>query len=216
MWLYMVAIRDNPLHLTLPYLAFTPVFNILTAYITLGETVSYAGCGGILLVVAGAFFLNFNQNSPLTRQSFIAPFAAIIKVKGSRLMLGVAFIYSIASVLGKMAMQYATPASFGPFYFAVLGTTALAITLLRNSGDVAILVSRWKQALWVGIFMGVMIVTHFLAISLVEVAYFISVKRTSLLFGILFGALLFGERHLMRHLIAGFFMVAGVALIMIR
>ena len=30
MFLYMLAIRDNPLHLTLPYLAFTPVFNILT------------------------------------------------------------------------------------------------------------------------------------------------------------------------------------------
>ena len=113
-------------------------------------------------------------------------------------------------------MQLATPTSFGPFYFAVLGVTALVITLLRKSDDVAILIGRWKQALLVGFFMGVMIVSHFLAISLVEVAYFISVKRTSLLFGIIFGALFFKERHLARHLNAGFLMVGGVALIMIR
>jgi drug/metabolite transporter (DMT)-like permease len=39
----------------------------------------------------------------------------------------------------------------------------------------------------------------------------IAVKRTSLLFGMLYGAALFGERHLGRHLVAGFLMVAGVA-----
>ena len=216
MWLYMLAIRDNPLHLTLPYLAFTPVFNILTAYILLGEKVSLVGCGGILLVVVGAFFLNFDEKAPFTVQSLISPFSAIIRIKGSRLMLCVALIYSINSVLGKMAMQLATPTSFGPFYFAVIGVTALVITLLRKSDDVAILIGRWKQALLVGFFMGVMIVSHFLAISLVEVAYFISVKRTSLLFGIIFGALFFQERHLARHLSAGFLMVGGVALIMIR
>lgn len=216
MWLYMLAIRDNPLHLTLPYLAFTPAFNILTAYITLGETVSFAGFAGIFLVVAGAFFLNLDKEQPLTWKSPLTPFSAIVRVRGSRLMLCVAMIYSVASVLGKMAVQYATPASFGPFYFAVLGMTALAITLLRNSGDVAILLKRWKEALLVGVFMGVMIVTHFMAIARVEVAYFISLKRTSLLFGIIYGSLLFKERNLGRHFIAGILMVAGVILIVIK
>jgi drug/metabolite transporter (DMT)-like permease len=216
MWLYMMAIRDNPLHLTLPYLAFTPVFNILTAYISLGETVSVSGFAGIFLVVAGAFFLNIDQQHPLTLKSVLTPFAAIVKVRGSRLMLSVALIYSVASVLGKMAVQLATPASFGPFYFAVLGTVALGITLLRKSDDVAILMVRWKQALLVGAFMAVMIVTHFIAIAQVEVAYFISLKRTSLLFGILYGALFFKEHHLGRHFIAGLLMVTGVALIVIK
>ena len=63
--------------------------------------------------------------------------------------------------------------------------------------------------------MAVMVITHFLAIASVEVAYFLSLKRTSLLFGIVYGALLFKEAHLGRHLIGGIVMVAGVALIMI-
>ncbi|MBC8318251.1 MAG: EamA family transporter [Desulfobulbaceae bacterium] len=216
MWLYMLAIKDNPLHLTLPYLAFTPVFNILTAYIILGETVSFAGLGGIFLVVAGAFFLNIDTEKSLTWTSVLTPFSTIVRVRGSRLMLCVAMIYSVASVLGKMAVLHATPASFGPFYFAVLGIAALAITLLRKSGDVAILVKKWKEALMVGAFMGVMIITHFMAIARVEVAYFISLKRTSLLFGIVYGALLFKERSLRSHFMAGLLMLAGVALIVIK
>jgi hypothetical protein len=39
------------------------------------------------------------------------------------------------------------------------------------------------------------------------------VKRTSLLFGILYGALLFREANLGRNLVAGTLMVAGVALV---
>jgi len=65
----------------------------------------------------------------------------------------------------------------------------------------------------VGVLMAVMVVTHFMAISKVEAAYMIAVKRTSLLFGILYGALLFREAHLGRNLVAGALMIAGVGLI---
>ena len=63
--------------------------------------------------------------------------------------------------------------------------------------------------------MAVMVVTHFLAIANVEVAYMIAAKRSSLLFGILFGAILFKERHVSRHFIAGAMMLAGVSLIVV-
>ena len=63
--------------------------------------------------------------------------------------------------------------------------------------------------------MAVMAYTHFLALQQVEVAYMIAVKRTSLLFGILYGALLFKETGLTRRLPAGVLMVAGVALILL-
>ncbi|MGM0682282.1 MAG: hypothetical protein ACQES8_08700 [Thermodesulfobacteriota bacterium] len=47
-----------------------------------------------------------------------------------------------------------------------------------------------------------------------KVAYFISLKRSNLLFGILYGAMLFGERSLARHLLTGTWMVSGIILIM--
>ena len=60
-----------------------------------------------------------------------------------------------------------------------------------------------------------MIYTHFLALQRVEVAYMIAVKRTSLLFGIIYGVLLFRETGLSTRLPAGLLMIAGVFVILL-
>ena len=99
MLLYVMAIRDTSLTLTLPYLAFTPVFNTLTGYVILGETVTLVGSTGIALVVAGAWLLNLQNARNGKSFSVIAPFRAILTEKGSRYMLIVAIIYSFSSVL---------------------------------------------------------------------------------------------------------------------
>ncbi len=212
MWLYMLAIRDWPLHLTMPYLAFTPVFNVLTGLVVLGERVSLSGFAGILLVVAGAWFLNVDPARP---RPLLSPFAAVFRVRGSRLMLAVALIYSLTSVLGKQAMQYTSPAGFGPMYMVLLGTVSLVWALGSRRQRLGIIARRRLGLLLVGGCMAVMIVTHFIAIAHVQVAYFIALKRTSLMFGILYGAWLFGERNLRHHLSAGVLMAAGVALIVV-
>ena len=213
MWLYMTAIRECPLSLTLPYLAFTPVFNIVTGYALLGETISWAGFAGIVLVVCGAWLLNLEAAGNGQRLDVLAPFRAIVRERGSRLMLATAALYSLTSVLGKGALQYVSPGFFGPFYFVLLGVAA---SLIFASHDVrswrALGRNTWAYLL-VGLFMGAMVVTHFYAIEHVEVAYMIAVKRTSLLFGMLYGAWLFGETGLSRNLAAGMMMVAGVFLI---
>lgn len=211
MWLYMSAIRSSPLGHTLPYLAFTPVFVALTGYLLLGERVTALGLQGILLVVCGAYLLNLEHASRL--KLWWAPFRAIVHEKGSRLMLAVAALYSLTSVMGKGALQYVSPVFFAPFYFCVLAVVTAAVFCVRGPKLSQVL---WRRPVWhlvIGGIMAVMIVTHLAAIQLVEVAYMIAVKRTSLLFGIAYGAVLFGESYLPRHLLAGMLMIAGVILI---
>ncbi len=213
MLLYMRAIRDHPLALTLPYLAFTPVFVVLTGYLLLGEAVSLRGLGGILLVVFGAWLLNSGHARLREWRSWAAPLSAVLYNPGSRLMLAVAALYSLTSVMGKGAIQYMPPAQFGPFYTLVLG---LAAPLLVGATRPASLAALWRRPwanLLVAAGVGGMMVTHFLAIQQVEVAYMIAVKRTSLLFGILYGALLFHETGLGRNLFAGGLMLGGVVLV---
>jgi len=212
MLLYMRAIRDYPLAHTVPYLAFTPVITSLTGYLLLGETVSAAGFTGIVLVVCGAWLLNAEQARGEQGWAWLAPFRAILFEKGSRLMLAVAVIYSLTSVMGKGAMQYTTPWFFGPFYFCLLGVVALMLYLPAGRG-LSVLQRRVMPHLLVGLLMAAMVVTHFLAIQKTEVAYMIAVKRTSLLFAIGYGALLFGEKRVWHHLLAGSIMLAGVILI---
>lgn len=213
MWLYMLALRDSPLYLTLPYLAFTPVFNVLTGYLMLGETISARGFAGILSVVLGAWLLNLNHPATPLRGWFV-PLRAIAHERGSRLMLTVALIYSVTSALSKQVMLYATPESFGAFYFVLLCGAVLAATALFRPRSLRVLVERPLPLVLVGVLMAAMVVTHFIAIAGIEVAYFLSVKRSSLVFAILFAMILFGERPGLRHLLASLLMIAGVALIL--
>jgi drug/metabolite transporter (DMT)-like permease len=226
MLLYMAAIRDHPLSLTLPYLAFTPVFVLAIAYWLLGERISMQGAAGVLLVVAGAWLLNADYARAGDWRSWGKPLAAILRQPGPRMMLAVAVIYAFTSTMGKAALAYLPAEQFGAFYFLSLGLlvpVVFALPLPRRIRPAAPrsphraitgLFRRPAAVVGVAALNAVMVYTHFLALQLVEVAYMIAVKRTSLLFGILFGALLFRERHLGTRLPAGALMLAGVVMIL--
>ncbi|WP_020503105.1 EamA family transporter [Lamprocystis purpurea] len=215
MLFYMKSIRDHPLSLTLPYLAFTPVFVMGIAWVLLGEAVTLQGAGGVFLVVAGAWLLNGERAQAQDWRSWGEPFRAVVEQPGSRMMLATAAIFALTSTMGKGAMQYMAPEQFGPFYFGVLGLTVTLVFAVPRPGMFRKLARRPWAVLTVAALMGIMAYTHFLAIAQVEVAYMIAVKRVSLLFGILYGALLFRETGLIRRLPAGALMVAGVALILL-
>jgi drug/metabolite transporter (DMT)-like permease len=115
--------------------------------------------------------------------------------------------------MGKGAMRYMDAEHFGAFYFLLL---AAVTTLVFAVPEPRILVRVWRRpwaVIAVSLLNGAMVYTHFLAVQRVEVAYMIAVKRTSLLFGILFGALFFRERGLGVHALAGGLMLGGVFLI---
>jgi drug/metabolite transporter (DMT)-like permease len=215
MLLYMRAIRDHPLALTVPYLAFTPVFVILTGYLLLGERISLKGGGGILLVVLGAWMLNVRHARLKEWRSWGAPLLAILHEPGSRMMLVVALLYSLTATMGKGALQYMAPQRFGAFYFALLGSVVVALFAGPRPRMLKAIWRRPWGVLAVTLCNAAMVYTHFLAIQRVEVAYMIAVKRTSLLFGILYGALFFREANLGANLLAGGLMLSGVFLIAI-
>lgn len=215
MMLYSLAIRDSALYLTLPYLAFTPVFSVVTGHLILGEAVAYNKFLGILLVVAGAYLLNSGKHIIKHPRQLLLPLLSIVSERGSRLMLGAALIYSFTSVLGKGAMQFTEARFFGALYFSIIGFSVLLVSIILKPKSLLQVLQRPGPVLLVGVLMSVMVITHFLAISKVEVAYMLTVKRSSLLFGILFGAMFFSEKGAAQHFIAGTFMVTGIAVILL-
>ena len=210
MLLYMKAIRDYPLSLTLPYLAFTPVIITMCAYLFLGETVSATGMGGIFLVVAGGYLLNTGSVNERSISAILIPFKTIFCNHGSQLMIVVASLYSITAVLGKAALNHAAPLAFASSYFVLLGLATLILVPLIQPQAIKGSIRRPMPAFVVSLIMLIMVITHFSALQMVETAYMLTMKRTSLLFGMLYGAWLFGERHLPRHMLAGSLMVVGV------
>ncbi|WPL17558.1 EamA-like transporter family protein [Thiorhodovibrio winogradskyi] len=246
MALYLIAIRDHPLSLTLPYLAFTPAFVLVIAFFLLGETSTWLGALGVLFIVAGAWLLNAGAAEGKDWRGWLRPLQAILWEPGSRLMLGVALIYAVTASLSKAALTYLEPTQFGALYFALLGALALGIFFVtevwrtrRPAGtfshpaspgimpdDTLLLGSNPSQrvtqlAPWhlaaavvlVAALNALMVLTHFLAIEQANVAYMIAVKRTSLLFGLLYGFVCFREPRMRQRLPAAGLMLIGVFLI---
>jgi drug/metabolite transporter (DMT)-like permease len=222
--LYMLAIRDSPLYLTLPYLALTPVFNVLTGWVFLGEAVSLKGMVGILFVVIGTALLNMGSPGPegqgenaADRPDSVLKLIgwSLARERGSQFMLVAAFIYSVTSVMSKQAMSFATPESFGPIYALSNGVCLVIFCGVRNPTSLRVFTRRPALHLFAGGLIAIMVATHFLALAQVEVAYMITIKRTSLLFGLIYGWILFGEHHLRQHLFSGVLIVIGVALILL-
>jgi len=205
--LYLKAITISPMSLVTPFVAFTPVFLLLTSYIILGETVSLGGALGIILIAVGAYMINFS------RKKYLLPFKKLLEEKGILMMLGVAFLYSITSNLGKVAMQYSSPSFMGIFYTSLLGLAFLFVTKLRKNK-----LKPKKMNInfvWIGLFNAIMMITHMVAIKYIQVAYMIAVKRTSLLFGVLFGYLFFHEKEIGKRMVAAAIMLVGVITILI-
>lgn len=210
MMLYMKAIRDHPLALTLPYLSLTPVIITVAAFLFLGERVTGFGLTGILLVVAGGYLLNLDSITETRGKDLLAPITAALTQRGSQLMLVVAGLYSITAVLGKAAISETPPLFFAAFYSLLLGLGTLVLALIWQPASLSGSLRRPFIGFIVAGLMALMVVSHFLALEDTATAYMITVKRTSLLIGMLYGAWLFHERHLPQHLIAGCLMVTGV------
>ncbi len=210
--LYMDALRSSPLSLSIPFLAFTPAFMILTGAMVLDERLSFRGILGIVLIVAGSYSLHLRQ----LKAGWLAPFWAIIRERGSVLMLLVAFLYAVTSVLGKLAILHSNPVFFASFYFVVHGIFAtLVLSVFFHVFPWQVVRARPKGVFWVGLSQTFMVITHMWAISLAPAAYMIAIKRLSVLFGVLLGCLFFKERDLSSRLFGASLMVAGVFLIVL-
>ena len=206
---YMRAIKVSPLSLTVPFLAFTPAFVILTGYLFLGEVLTWRGILGIALVVAGSYVLNLSR----AREQWLAPITAVFREQGSWLMLLTSFIFSFTATIGKVAILHSSPPFFGVTYFLCLLVLMLLIAPAVPGVRAGNLFLRPLPAAMVGLATAVVVFSHTLAISLVEAAYMLSVKRTSLLFGVVLGGLVFRETRIRERLLGASIMLTGVFLI---
>jgi drug/metabolite transporter (DMT)-like permease len=210
--LHMLAIKLSPLSLTLPYLAFTPVFMIFTGFIFLDETPNIFGIGGIFCICIGSYILNLSSE----KWTLFGPFRFFLKETGSWVMLIVAFLYSFAAVIGKLAILHSSPMFFSVSFFSVFNMLMIIFLLtIRKIRLKNIVQEPFKGAL-VGCFLFAHVVLHGFAVSMVTAAYMISVKRLSVLFGIIYGWILFKEKNIMIRLSGAFFMVAGAMLIILK
>ncbi len=206
--LFVKAIKDSPLSLRLPITSFTPVFLLITSPIIIGELPKPLGIIGILSVVIGSYILNLSKrvNGPL------GPILAIFKTQGSRLMLIVAIIWSITSNIDKIVVINSNPLLAS---FAKTSIVLILLTLVLWLKRISIwhILRQSKILAPIGLTGGLSLAFQMTAISMTLVANVISVKRTSVLFGTLWGKIYFKEEKIKERFAGAFIMVIGVILI---
>ncbi len=209
--LYIKALKLSPLSLTLPFLSLTPLFLIFVSYFIVGEKVSLWGGIGILLIVSGSYLLNIKE----AKKGLFKPFRIILKEKGSVLMIFVALLYSFTSSLGKVAIEHSSALFFAATYFTTLTLVFTPIALWKGRNDIKEFVHNrhYKHIVIPGLLYGLMIATHMIAMSLTKVAYMISVKRLSLLIGIIYGYYLFKEEGFSERLSGAILMFLGFVMV---
>lgn len=207
--LYMRAIKISDLSITIPLITFTPLFMLITSPIIIGEFPNIFGIAGIVLIVSGSYILNFKEK----KKGYLAPFKALLKEKGPRLMLLVAFIWSITANLDKIGIENSS-IFFWPIAVNTFITIGFIPVVLSKSKDNTKQIRKnYKALLPVGLFHGMMIVFQMIAVSMTLVAYVISIKRTSAVLSVIFGSVFFKEKGLKERLTGSIIMIIGVVLI---
>jgi|SRR3989338_897611 len=202
--LYMRALKSSDLSVTAPMLTFTPLFLLVTSPLMLHEVPDASGLLGVLCIVLGSYLLHGGKGGGL-----LAPFRSLLRERGPRLMLLVALIWSVSSNVDKMGLRNSSP-----IFWAISLDAFMVITLLPFA------IRRLPQArgaglslLLVGVFAGLTVLHHMIALSMTLVAYLIAIKRTSALLSVLWGWLIFREKGMRTRLPGAALMVLGVLLI---
>jgi drug/metabolite transporter (DMT)-like permease len=215
MLLYMRALKVSHLSLCVPFLAFTPVFLILTGWLILGERLNRWGIAGTVMIALGSYFLGLGANGT-TKAGILAPLKALAQEPGARLMLLVAALYSVTAALYKSAILHSEPAFFGTMYPLVF--TGLMVTGYPFSRVPLRPAIRIHPGWW--LILGFCLALSCLALAkgmeLAPAAYLVAVKRLSLLVSVLLGGLWLKERPFLPRIIGAGLMCAGVGLIALR
>ncbi len=213
--LYVRAIKIADLSLTVPLVTLTPLFLLVTSPLIVHEQPTPADAIGVILLVIGSYVLNLKTptlQSP-TSQGPLGPLLAMARNPGSRLMLCVAFIWSITSNFDKIGVVNSSPLFWALSLFTVIAGGMIPFVFWRrSSGGIEPLLLQWRLLGVTGGFNAIAITFQMLALTMAPVAQVIAVKRMSALLSVLFGHFFFKEKGLEARLLGAGIMVSGVVI----
>lgn len=203
------AIGSADLSQSVPLLSLTPLFLLVTSPIIVGEKPHPMGILGVVLIVVGSYRLFLDPS----RGGFWAPFRTLLRERGSRYMLIVAFLASIGGNLDKVGVINSSPAAWGLAVHSAASATLGMIMLFKIPDAGEQICRHWRRLALLGTLLGVMMITQMIAILMTQVPYLIAIKRTSVIMSSLWGFWFFKEKAAGRRLWAVLLMVAGVFVI---
>jgi uncharacterized membrane protein len=207
--MYMKALKHSDLSVVTPMTTFVPLFLLVTSPIIVGEFPGPTGFFGVLLIVMGSYILQLRHKST----DYLAPFKALLKERGPRLMLGVALIWSITSNFDKIGVQESSPIFWTISTAAFMTTLLFPIMIFTSRDKIVQLKSNLKGVASVGVSNALLLAFQMIAIEIALVTYVISVKRLGAVISVFLGYFFLKEKNIRERLLGAAIMVIGVLFI---
>jgi len=205
------ALQISDLSLCAPIGAFSPVFLLVIGPLLTGDSPSTGGVVGTLFVVCGCYLLNIRE----LRRGLFAPIRALSRDRGVRLMLGLTLLWSFTGSIDRIAVAKFDRQLWGISQLVMISILFLPVVALRKGITFRLHRQTWGRLLMVGGFNALSFGTYLVALQLAPVFYVVCVKRSSILFSIIFGRVAFNEAQASGRILGGALMVVGIAVISI-
>lgn len=208
------ALRLSDVSLVSPISQLTPAILLVTSPLMLGEAVSVYGVIGVLLVVAGAYFLGVTRTQ-FSWRALGDPIRHLTDNRGVRYALLASVLYAFSSNLDKIGITMSDP-----FIYIVASGSTMAIgialyTLFTNRSRLAVTASGVRTSAYSGVSGAIGSIFQMIAISIWAVPYVIAIKRLSSVVSVVSGVVLLKEKNALPRLMGAAIMVVGTAVIVL-
>jgi len=206
------AFQSSNLSLTVPLLSFTPLFLLVTSPLILGESPnSFIGYFGVLIIVIGAYVLNLQER----KSDIFGPFRALFTNIGPRCALGAAFLMSIMANMFKIGINMSNPFFYSVLVHSIILVILLPLLLIKYKEKIFQIKNNLLICIGMGFANAFMSITAGLALLTAIVPYMISLKRSSVLFGMAYSHFWFKETNIKGRFLGTVIMFVGAAMIVL-
>ena len=206
------ALRSTDLSVLGPINAYKSVLGLLLAVVLLGEVPTLSGLLGVVLIVAGSYFVI----DRVPGQAHGSAFRQFAREAGVQLRFAALICSAIEAVFLKRALILSSPiTTFLIWSVLCFAVAAMAALLLRRgvATETTRLRSDWRTYLWLAVTTGLMQVTTLLTFGTLQVGYSLALFQLSTLITVYLGHRYFAERNIRRRLLGSLIMVTGAVLI---
>ncbi|MEO0934562.1 MAG: EamA family transporter, partial [Cyanobacteria bacterium J06641_2] len=202
-------IKASDLSIVAPITTLSPIFLLITSPLLVGEFPNFIGILGIFIIVVGAYVLKFQDKT----SGYLAPFKSLFKETGSRLMFGVVLVWSITANVDKIGVQNSSPILWTITAHLSVAVFILPIVFWKSKINIQNIKSNFRNLILIGFINTLAILCQMSALQLALVSFVIAVKRTSALFNVLWGWLIFKEQGIKERVTGSIIMILGVVVI---